>query len=165
MTTTPSPNTPLIIRRIRASRRDLPFFCCFSQGKKDYYGRTDAPPARENGGTKTETDTDIDMSLLQFWWIFPAAIVFSTVAIGSGVSGALFVFFHARRGPEPGAGPRSSSTANPPGRESRSIPGVLVGSTLGSRLGKFLPGKLMEKALGIIFALVGALVLVLEFWT
>ena len=46
-----------------------------------------------------------------------------------------------------------------------SIPGVLVGSTFGSRLGKFLPGKLMEKALGIIFALVGALVLVLEFWT
>ena len=36
--------------------------------------------------------------------------------------------------------------------------------TLGSRLGKFFPGKLMEKALGIIFALVGALVLVLEFW-
>ena len=46
-----------------------------------------------------------------------------------------------------------------------SIPGVLVGSTLGSRLGKFLPGKLMEKALGVIFAFVGALVLVLEFWT
>ena len=26
----------------------------------------------------------------QVWWVFPASIVFSTVAIGSGVSGALF---------------------------------------------------------------------------
>ena len=26
----------------------------------------------------------------QLWWVFPASIVFSTVAIGSGVSGALF---------------------------------------------------------------------------
>lgn len=27
---------------------------------------------------------------LEFWWVFPTSIVFSTVAIGSGVSGALF---------------------------------------------------------------------------
>ena len=26
----------------------------------------------------------------QLWWVFPTSIVFSTVAIGSGVSGALF---------------------------------------------------------------------------
>ena len=26
----------------------------------------------------------------QLWWVFPASIAFSTVAIGSGVSGALF---------------------------------------------------------------------------
>lgn len=37
MTTTPSPTTPLMIRRIRASRRGLPFFCCILQRKKDYY--------------------------------------------------------------------------------------------------------------------------------
>ena len=43
-----------------------------------------------------------------------------------------------------------------------SIPGVLVGSTLGSRLGQHIPSAFMEKALGIIFALVGLLVLVLE---
>ena len=302
---------------------------------------TDAPPARENGGPDTDTDTDMDMSFLQFWWIFPAAIVFSTVAIGSGVSGALFFspFFmlvvglssvqavgagrmtevfgmgnglHAYvaaklvdyvtarwllAGAVPGiivgafaaeaiddrilkaifgvgllvlAGflilVRTPEECEPGDRPSElidrksvgkgateirakdgsiytyptcwrppgvilaalggvltgmisaglpeisttqlvarcrvparvaiatsvftlaivaaigaavhamnaepvwevvawSIPGVLVGSTLGSRLGKFLPGKLMEKALGIIFALVGALVLVLEFWT
>ena len=45
-----------------------------------------------------------------------------------------------------------------------SIPGVLVGSTLGSRLGKYLPARVMEKALGVVFALVGLLVLALEFW-
>ena len=45
-----------------------------------------------------------------------------------------------------------------------SIPGVLVGSTIGSRVGKYLPAKVMEKALGVVFGGVGILVLVLEFW-
>ena len=27
---------------------------------------------------------------MSLWWVFPISIVFSTVAIGSGVSGALF---------------------------------------------------------------------------
>ena len=27
---------------------------------------------------------------LELWWVFPAAILFSTVAIGPGISGALF---------------------------------------------------------------------------
>ena len=27
---------------------------------------------------------------LQLWWVFPASVLFSTIAIGSGVSGALF---------------------------------------------------------------------------
>ena len=44
-----------------------------------------------------------------------------------------------------------------------SIPGVLIGSTIGSRVGKYLPARLMEKGLGVVFALVGGLVLVLEF--
>ncbi|MEN8374142.1 MAG: sulfite exporter TauE/SafE family protein [Gemmatimonadota bacterium] len=44
-----------------------------------------------------------------------------------------------------------------------SIPGVLVGSTIGSRVSKHLPGPLMEKVLGVVFAAVGVLVLVLEF--
>lgn len=43
-----------------------------------------------------------------------------------------------------------------------SVPGVLVGSTLGSRLGKWLPADLMEKVLGTVFAVVGGLVLVLQ---
>lgn len=45
-----------------------------------------------------------------------------------------------------------------------SIPGVLVGSTLGSRLGKYFPAKVMERALGVVFGLVGALLLGLELW-
>jgi uncharacterized membrane protein YfcA len=44
-----------------------------------------------------------------------------------------------------------------------SVPGVLIGSAIGSRVGKYLPADLMEKVLGSIFALVGIGVLVLEF--
>ncbi len=44
-----------------------------------------------------------------------------------------------------------------------SIPGVLIGSTIGSRVGKYLPAKVMEKGLGVVFAGVGVLVLALEF--
>lgn len=44
-----------------------------------------------------------------------------------------------------------------------SIPGVLVGSTLGSRVGKYVPSSVMEKVLGVVFALVGFLILALEF--
>ncbi len=44
-----------------------------------------------------------------------------------------------------------------------SIPGVLIGSTIGSRVGKYLPCRIMEKGLGIMFAGVAGLVLILEF--
>ena len=38
-----------------------------------------------------------------------------------------------------------------------SIPGVLVGGTVGTRVGKYLPSELMESGLGVVFGLVGAL--------
>ena len=41
-----------------------------------------------------------------------------------------------------------------------SIPGVLVGSTIGSRVGKYLPAKVMEKALALVFIGVGLVVLI-----
>jgi uncharacterized protein len=44
-----------------------------------------------------------------------------------------------------------------------SVPGVLVGSLMGSRVGKRLPADLMEKSLGVVFAIVGLLVLGLQF--
>ncbi len=44
-----------------------------------------------------------------------------------------------------------------------SIPGVLIGSTIGSRVGKYLPCRIMEKGLGIMYAGVGGLTLVLKF--
>ena len=44
-----------------------------------------------------------------------------------------------------------------------SIPGVLIGSTIGSRVGKYLPANVMEKRLGVVFGSVGILVLALEF--
>ena len=44
-----------------------------------------------------------------------------------------------------------------------SIPGVLIDSTIGSRIGKYLPAKAMEKGLGVVFGSVGILVLALEF--
>lgn len=43
-----------------------------------------------------------------------------------------------------------------------SIPGVLVGSTLGSGVGKYIPSSVMEKVLGVVFALVGFLILALD---
>ena len=43
-----------------------------------------------------------------------------------------------------------------------SIPGVVIGSTVGSRVGKHVPSELMETGLGVVFGLVGALVLGLE---
>lgn len=44
-----------------------------------------------------------------------------------------------------------------------SVPGVLVGSTVGTRVGKYLPSELLQPALGSVFALVGVLVLVTTF--
>ena len=62
------------------------------------------------------------MSWFELWWIFPAAIAFSTIAIGSGVSGALFFspFFMLvvglspvqAVGAEPGAPRRGSGQAS-----------------------------------------------------
>lgn len=43
-----------------------------------------------------------------------------------------------------------------------SVPGVVVGSTVGSRFGKHLPDDLMETGLGAVFALVGGVVLAVE---
>lgn len=43
-----------------------------------------------------------------------------------------------------------------------SIPGVLVGGTIGTRVGKYVPSDLMEVGLGVVFGLVGALVLGVE---
>ena len=43
-----------------------------------------------------------------------------------------------------------------------SIPGVLVGGTIGTRVGKHVPSDLMELGLGVVFALVGGLVLGVE---
>ena len=43
-----------------------------------------------------------------------------------------------------------------------SIPGVLVGGTIGTRVGKHVPSDLMEVGLGVVFALVGGLVLGVE---
>jgi len=43
-----------------------------------------------------------------------------------------------------------------------SIPGVLVGGSIGTRISKYLPANTMEVVLGIVFGLVGSLVLLLE---
>jgi uncharacterized membrane protein YfcA len=43
-----------------------------------------------------------------------------------------------------------------------SIPGVLVGGTIGTRVGKFLPSELMETGLGFVFGIVGIIVLGVE---
>ena len=43
-----------------------------------------------------------------------------------------------------------------------SIPGVLVGGTVGTRVSKHVPGDLMEVGLGVVFGVVGAVVLGVE---
>ena len=43
-----------------------------------------------------------------------------------------------------------------------SIPGVLVGGTIGTRVGKYVPSDLMEVGLGVVFAVVGGIVLGVE---
>jgi len=43
-----------------------------------------------------------------------------------------------------------------------SIPGVLVGGTIGTKVGKYLPSDLMETGLGVVFAIVGVIVLATE---
>jgi uncharacterized membrane protein YfcA len=43
-----------------------------------------------------------------------------------------------------------------------SIPGVLVGGTIGTRVGKYVPSDLMEVGLGVVFAIVGGIVLGVE---
>lgn len=40
-----------------------------------------------------------------------------------------------------------------------SIPGVLIGGTVGTRVGKHVPSEIMEPALGVVFTLVGMIVL------
>lgn len=40
-----------------------------------------------------------------------------------------------------------------------SIPGVLIGGTIGTRVGKYVPSEIMEPALGVVFVGVGILVL------
>jgi uncharacterized membrane protein YfcA len=44
-----------------------------------------------------------------------------------------------------------------------SIPGVLIGGTIGTRLGKYVPSELMEPVLGVVFGLVGGIILGTEF--
>jgi uncharacterized membrane protein YfcA len=43
-----------------------------------------------------------------------------------------------------------------------SVPGVLVGSTVGTRVSKHVPGDRMETGLGVVFALVGLVVVAVE---
>ncbi|MFB6243490.1 MAG: sulfite exporter TauE/SafE family protein [Halobaculum sp.] len=43
-----------------------------------------------------------------------------------------------------------------------SIPGVLIGGTVGTRVGKYIPSELMERALGVVFFGVGVLVVATE---
>nr|WP_276591899.1 TSUP family transporter [Halorutilus salinus] len=44
-----------------------------------------------------------------------------------------------------------------------SVPGVLVGGTVGTRVGKHVPSDVMEMGLGVVFGFVGVVVLVTTF--
>ena len=78
------------------------------------------------------------------------------VAIATGV------FTLAVVGPI-GAGIYALAAAPPIHVVGWSIPGVLIGSTIGGGVGKYLAGPAMEKGLGVVLGVVGGLVLALEF--
>ena len=88
---------------------------------------------------------------------------FAWPPVGSGVSGALFFSPFRLCWWAVGAGIHALSAQPVWQVVSWSIPGVLIGSTIGSRVGKYLPAQTMEKALGVVFGGVGILALVLEF--
>lgn len=58
-----------------------------------------------------------------------------------------------------GAGIHALSASPPLHVIGWSVPGVLVGSTIGSRLGGYLPARVMQRGLGIVFGVVGLFVL------
>ena len=43
-----------------------------------------------------------------------------------------------------------------------SVPGVLIGGTIGTRVGKYVPSEIMEPALGVVFGVVGVIVVASE---
>ena len=43
-----------------------------------------------------------------------------------------------------------------------SIPGVVIGGTVGTRVGKYVPSEIMEPALGVVFGVVGVIVVASE---
>jgi uncharacterized membrane protein YfcA len=43
-----------------------------------------------------------------------------------------------------------------------SVPGVLIGGTIGTRVGKYVPSEIMEPALGVVFGAVGVIVVASE---
>jgi hypothetical protein len=43
-----------------------------------------------------------------------------------------------------------------------SVPGVLIGGTIGTRVGRYVPSEIMEPALGVVFSIVGVIVLASE---
>lgn len=45
-----------------------------------------------------------------------------------------------------------------------SVPGVLIGGSIGTRVSKYIPGAVMESVLGVVFGLVGLWVLGLQFF-
>ena len=87
----------------------------------------------------------------QSWWVFPVAIATSVFVLA--ITAAFGAAIHAL-------------SAEPAWQVVVwSIPGLLIGSTIGSRIGRYLPARTMEKGLSLVFVLVGGLVLVRELLT
>lgn len=115
---------------------------------------------------------------LGHWRMFPTAILFSLVALATGVSGALFSspFFVLVVGLSPSQAIGAGFLTEVFGMDNGllndvrqrvvdfawSAPGLLVGGTVGTRVSKYVPSELMEPALGVVFATVGVIVLASE---
>lgn len=107
-------------------------------------------------------------AFLSLWWVFPAAVVFATVAVGSGVSGALFFspFFMLVVGLSPaqavGAGLLTETFGMGNGLRSYVRQGVVDFATARSLLSGAVPGvvagalvahRIPEAALRTVFGL------------
>ena len=95
------------------------------------------------------------------WWVFPAAIIVARCHVPVRVAIATSAFTLAIVATV-GAAIHAMAAEPPWHGVGWSISSVLIGSTIGSRVSRYLPGKVMEKGLEVVFGVVGLLVVTLE---
>ena len=114
---------------------------------------------------------------LSLWWIYPVSVLIATVALSTGISGALFFapFFLLVVGLTPaqaiGAGLMTELFGTGFGAFNYlrqrcvvvwSIPGVVTGAQIGPRIQGRVPTDIADRGLAGVFMAVGALVILVR---